>query len=145
MTKIKTRCLQCQGLNQIPTTRINEAAMCGACKTPLLDGLPIDGSSDNLQALIEHCELPIVIDFWAPWCGPCVNFAPVFKEVALQYQGIARFVKLDTEANPSISMQYRIRSIPTLMVFKHGKMIDMLSGALPKQEFEMWLNQALQK
>jgi len=83
------------------------------------------------------------VDFWAPWCGPCVNFAPVFKDVAGERTGKMRFVKVNTEAEPEISARFRIRSIPTIMIFKQGQMVDMLSGAMPKAPFNEWLDENL--
>jgi len=89
--------------------------------------------------------MPVVVDFWAPWCGPCVGFAPVFEQVAQTKASAMRFVKVDTEAEQMLGSQYNIRSIPTLMVFKNGKVVDQLSGALSQQQFEQWLANAVTK
>lgn len=111
---------------------------------PALDGAPIEGTLDNFSALLES-STPVVVDFWAPWCNPCVGFAPVFSDVAQEQVGTARFVKIDTEAQQQLAAQFGIRSIPTIMVFKNGQRVDMLNGALPKSQFDQWLNQALTK
>ncbi|EHH3739560.1 thioredoxin TrxC [Vibrio parahaemolyticus] len=149
MSSFKTRCPSCGGLNRVPNERVAESATCGKCKSPLLDGAPIEGTLDNFSALLESSTLesstPVVVDFWAPWCNPCVGFAPVFSDVAQEQAGTARFVKIDTEAQQQLAAQFGIRSIPTIMVFKNGQRVDMLNGALPKSQFEQWLNQALKK
>lgn len=144
MTTMTTRCPHCQALNRIPTERVDDIASCGACKELLLDGKPVEGTADNFLSLIQG-EKPVVVDFWAPWCNPCVGFAPVFEDVASERNGDVRFVKIDTEAQQMLAAQYRIRSIPTIMVFKNGQMIDTINGALPKGQFDQWLNQALTK
>ncbi|EKO3579334.1 thioredoxin TrxC [Vibrio metschnikovii] len=144
MSTFTTRCPACHGLNRIPTARVSESPRCGKCQAALLDGAPIEGTADNLEALLAS-EQPVVIDFWAPWCNPCVGFAPIFHDVAVERQGQVRFIKIDTEAQQALAGKYQIRSIPTLMVFKQGKRVDVLNGALPKSQFEQWLNQALTK
>ncbi|NLS13455.1 thioredoxin TrxC [Vibrio sp. SM6] len=144
MSTFTTRCPHCQSRNRVPSERITEAPVCGKCKQPLLDGAPIEGTTDNLSTLLKS-DQPLVIDFWAPWCNPCVGFAPVFKQVAQERQGAARFVKIDTEAQQALGAQYGIRSIPTIMVFKGGNRVDMINGALPKTQFDAWLNNALTK
>jgi thioredoxin 2 len=144
MSTFTTHCPACHGKNRLPLDRINEVAKCGKCQAKLLDGTPLEGTSDNLAALIAG-DLPVIIDFWAPWCNPCVGFSPVFQDVAKQYEGEARFVKINTEVEQSLAAQYQIRSIPTIMVYKHGKRADMINGALPKTQFVQWLNQALTK
>lgn len=144
MSSFKTRCPSCGGLNRIPNERVSEGAKCGKCKHALLDGAPIEGTSDNFAALLQG-DTPIVVDFWAPWCNPCVGFAPVFADVAKERAGQVRCVKIDTEAQQQLAAQFQIRSIPTVMVFKKGQRVDMLSGALPKSQFDQWLNQALIK
>lgn len=144
MSTINTRCSNCNGLNRLPIDRLSESPNCGRCKTPLLDGHPIESTLDNFSALINS-EQPVVVDFWATWCNPCVGFAPVFEQVAEERKGEVRFLKVDTEAQQQLAAQFQIRSIPTIMVFKSGQRVDMINGALPKTQFDQWLNQALSK
>ncbi|PKF60575.1 thioredoxin TrxC [Psychromonas sp. psych-6C06] len=143
MTMINTRCPHCQSMNRLPITRIDANPSCGRCKMDLLQGAPIEGTAVNLNALINAAQ-PVVVDFWAPWCGPCINFAPIFSDIAQQHKTV-RFVKVDTQTQEQLGAQYHIRSIPTLMVFKQGKVVDTLNGALPKAQFQSWLQQALLK
>ena len=92
----------------------------------------------------EAMKAPVaVVDFNATWCGPCRSFAPIFEDVAEERSGKIRFVKVNTEAEPELSARFRIRSIPTIMIFKNGEAIDMLNGAVPKAPFESWLNESL--
>ncbi|MFA0568369.1 thioredoxin TrxC [Vibrio gallaecicus] len=144
MSTFNTRCPSCQGVNRVPSERITESPTCGKCKNSLLDGSPVEGTVLNLPAILNSSQ-PVVIDFWATWCNPCVGFAPVFSDVATERAGNVRFVKIDTEAQQQLAAQYQIRSIPTVMVFKNGKRVDSINGALPKSQFDQWLNQALTK
>ncbi|NOH98705.1 thioredoxin TrxC [Vibrio sp. 99-70-13A1] len=144
MSTFNTRCPSCQGVNRVPSERITESPTCGKCKSSLLDGSPVEGTVLNLPAILNSAQ-PVVIDFWATWCNPCVGFAPVFSDVATERAGNVRFVKIDTEAQQQLAAQYQIRSIPTVMVFKDGKRVDSINGALPKSQFDQWLNQALTK
>lgn len=139
-----TRCPHCKAMNRIPTERIEDTATCGSCKEKLLDGKSIEGTTNNFLALIQS-DTPVVVDFWAPWCSPCVGFAPIFEDVAAERSGDARFVKIDTEAQQELAAQYRIRSIPTIMVFKNGQLLNNLNGALPKSQFDQWLNETLEQ
>ena len=143
MNTITSRCPHCHSMNRLPIDRIDANPSCGRCKKDLLQGAPVEGADANLAALINS-EKPVVVDFWAPWCGPCINFAPTFTEVAKQQTSVL-FVKVDTEDQQQLGAKYNIRSIPTLMVFKKGKMVDTLNGALPAAQFKTWLAQALLK
>ncbi|MDF2154530.1 thioredoxin TrxC [Vibrio sp. CAU 1672] len=144
MSSFKTRCPSCGGLNRVPTARVSESATCGKCKNALFDGAPVEGTQENLSSLLES-DIPVVIDFWAPWCNPCVGFAPVFSDVAKEHEGKLRFIKINTETEQQLAAQFGIRSIPTVMVFKQGQRVDTINGALPKNQFNQWLNQALSK
>ncbi|MFA0440254.1 thioredoxin TrxC [Vibrio sp. 10N.286.49.C2] len=139
MSTINTRCPSCKGLNRIPSERIIESPNCGRCKAPLLDGAPVEGTADNFDTILNSTQ-PVVVDFWASWCNPCVGFSPVFEQTAAEKKGVARFVKIDTEAQQQLAARYQIRSIPCIMVFKNGERVDQLNGALPKSQFEQWLN-----
>lgn len=104
---------------------------------------PVSAGDRNFSRFINKTGLPVAVDFWAPWCGPCQQFAPVFSEVAAEMATRAVFVKLDTQANPATAASYQIRSIPTLALFYRGREVTRLSGALPKAAFEQWLQQQL--
>lgn len=144
MSTFNTRCPACQGVNRVPSERVSESPTCGKCKAPLLDGAPVQGTSVNFSTLLNS-DQPVVVDFWATWCNPCVGFAPVFSDVAAERNGNVRFVKINTEEQQQLAAQFAIRSIPTVMVFKQGKVVDTINGALPKGQFDQWLNQALTK
>ncbi|UJF17028.1 thioredoxin TrxC [Vibrio sp. SS-MA-C1-2] len=144
MTTFNSRCPSCKAINRLPIERVSESPTCGKCQQPLLDGKPIEGTVSNLSVLLNS-EQPVVIDFWAPWCNPCVGFSPVFEDVAKDRENQVRCVKVNTEEEQAIAAQYQIRSIPTIMVFKNGKRVDMINGALPKSQFDQWLNNALTK
>ena len=124
------KCLQCQKFNRLPLERLDDKPVCGACKASLALS-PIEVDQTNFQEILKTSKLPVIIDFWAPWCGPCKMFAPTFQVSAAKHGEQILHLKLDTEANPAIGQQYNIRSIPTLAIFKNGSEIERISGALP--------------
>ncbi|WP_076590347.1 thioredoxin TrxC [Vibrio ostreicida] len=144
MTTFNTRCPSCSGVNRVPIKRASETPKCGKCQSPLLDNGPIEGTLQNFDAILTSKQ-PVVVDFWASWCNPCVGFAPIFSDVSHERRHQIRFVKVDTENQQALAAKYQIRSLPTLMIFEEGKRIDSVSGALPKGQFEQWLNQAINK
>ncbi|MFG1174550.1 thioredoxin TrxC [Erwiniaceae bacterium CAU 1747] len=137
---MNTVCVSCQATNRVPAERVTDGAKCGRCGHPLFDGHVINATAETLDKYLQD-DLPVVVDFWAPWCGPCVNFAPVYETVAQERSGKVRFLKVNTEAEQQLSARFRIRSIPTIMVFRQGQMRDMLSGAMPKAPFDQWLDE----
>ncbi|MGL6018027.1 MAG: thioredoxin TrxC [Gibbsiella quercinecans] len=137
---MNTVCSACNATNRVPEERLADSAKCGRCGHDLFDGEVTNATAATLDQLLAD-DLPVVVDFWAPWCAPCRSFAPIFKDVAEERAGKVRFVKVNTEAEPELSARFRIRSIPTIMVFRDGKMVDMLNGAMPKAPFDSWLNE----
>lgn len=139
---MNTVCPACQAINRLPDAHVDDIAKCGRCGHELFDGSVINATSETFDRLLKD-ELPVVVDFWAPWCVPCVNFAPVFASVAGERSGSVRFVKVNTEVERELSARFRIRSIPTIMIFKHGEMVDMMNSAMPKGHFDSWIDETL--
>ena len=131
-------CPHCNGLNRIPSDRLGEHPKCGRCKNPVLQASPFELKQTDYASQIKG-DLPLLVDVWAEWCGPCKAFAPVFEQAASQLQGKCRLAKLDSEANQQLAGQLGIRSIPSLILFKNGREMARQSGALPLQQLTAWL------
>ncbi|WP_447594482.1 thioredoxin TrxC [Aquipseudomonas campi] len=131
-------CAHCGGLNRIPAQRLGDAPRCGRCKQEVLPGKPFDLNQAGFASQLKG-DLPLLVDVWASWCGPCRSFAPTFEQAAAQLQGRCRLGKLDSEANPQLSTQLGIRSIPSLILFKGGIEVARQSGALPLPQLLGWL------
>lgn len=136
-------CTRCGGVNRIPHTHLGQSPKCGKCKQPLFTGAPADVDDAMLQKQIQRSDVPVVVDFWAPWCGPCKVMAPAFAQAAAQLEPGARLLKLNTEQHQQFAGQLGIRSIPTMILFKNGQEVDRKSGALDVRGITSWVSQHL--
>lgn len=136
-------CPHCLKINRIPKKESYSKANCGGCKGSLLNSKPVAVDADKLGFFLANSELPVVVDFWAPWCGPCLQMAPDFEEASKQMSLKAQFLKVDTQTHQVLASQYRIESIPTVIVFKNGVEKNRVSGALSNQRLQDWVNNYL--
>jgi thioredoxin 2 len=123
-------CPGCGATNRLPAGRIDEAPTCGRCGKPLLQGQPLELTDGNFDAVVGATRLPVLVDFWAPWCGPCRMMAPAFEQAGRQLAGRALLVKVNSDDNPALSQRYGIRSIPTLVRFDGGRESQRQPGAV---------------
>ena len=133
-------CAQCASLNRIPAARVHDAPRCGRCGSEALPDQPFELQQSQFANQIKG-DLPLLVDVWASWCGPCRSFAPTFAQAARQLQGRCRLAKLDSEANAQLSTQLGIRSIPSLILFRDGREVARQSGAMPLPQLLAWLAQ----
>ena len=136
-------CPHCGALNRVPAERVGEHPNCGRCKQALFEGHPVELTAANFDAIAGRGDLPVLVDFWAPWCGPCVGFAPVFVQAAGKFEPRLRLAKLDTEAQPQLAGRFGIRSIPTLILFRQGREVARQSGALNAAQLSQFVESAL--
>ena len=143
--KMHLVCPHCNATNRVPSDKLQAELNCGQCHAPLLSSRPDNLGEAAFNAQISKSDLPVVVDFWAPWCGPCRMMAPAYEKVSQDLHGLARFVKVNTEDEQGLAAKFNIRSIPTLAVFAGGREIARQAGAMSAPDVARWVSAALLK
>lgn len=136
-------CPHCHAVNRLPAERLGQAPNCGQCHRPLFEGQPVELDATTFSRHLARNDIPLLVDFWAPWCGPCRMMAPHFAEAARLLEPGVRLAKVDTEAAPQLGAQYGIRSIPTLALFAGGREVARQAGAMTSPDIVRWVNSRL--
>ncbi|MGK9449911.1 thioredoxin TrxC [Acidithiobacillus caldus] len=139
MATIHVVCPHCGAVNQLPQERLGEEPKCGKCHKPLLPDHPVELVGPAFSRFLEKNDLPVLVDFWAPWCAPCRAMAPQFEMAARRLRGRCLFAKLNTEADQATAARFQIRSIPTMVLLRGGRELARQSGAVNAPEIEAWL------
>ena len=134
-------CPNCLSINNVPKKDSYLKANCGKCKESLLNNKPINLTNANFDEVVVNSEIPVIVDFWAPWCGPCKMFAPIFNETSKKYPLKAVFAKVNTEVEQTLGSKYNIKSIPTLVIYKNAREVKRVSGALDPLRLSNLINE----
>jgi len=136
-------CPHCHAVNRLPLAKLGQAPNCGQCHRPLFDAHPLELTQATFAKHLSRNDIPVLVDFWAPWCGPCKMMAPQFAQAAQLLEPQVRLAKVNTEAEQSLGAQYAIRSIPTLALFRGGREIARQPGAMGAQDIVNWVRAQL--
>ena len=136
-------CPACLTGNRVPRERVGDAPQCGHCSAPLLSGKPVTLDESNFDAVAVRSDLPVLVDFWAPWCGPCRMMAPAFEQAAGEFGTRVRLAKVNTDEAPGLAGRFGIRSIPTLVWLQGGREAGRVSGALDARRLRQWITERL--
>jgi thioredoxin 2 len=132
-------CPHCDAVNRIPGARLGQEPKCGKCHRPLFNRHPIELTGANFHKHVTRGDIPVLVDFWAPWCGPCKMMAPAYEQVAQQIEPRVRLAKVNTDAEQMLGAQFGIRSIPTMALFKGGREVARQAGAMGAREIMRWV------
>ncbi|MEE3503845.1 thioredoxin TrxC [Acidiphilium acidophilum] len=137
-TNLTLVCPSCQAINRVPAARLAASPRCGSCHAPLFDGHPLEVDDARFDRHVQHDQIPVLADLWAPWCGPCRAMTPAFINAAARLEPRYRLIKLNADTAPAILARYGVRSIPTLLLFQNGALKGQTAGAMPLEQIVQW-------